>query len=233
VANSATGARIHTLTSPAELRAMTALLLLAPPTPMLFQGQEFAASAPFLYFADHTPALASVVDRGRRQFLAQFPSLARPAMQRVLARASDPTTFERYKLDWRERDQHQESYALHQDLLQLRHTDPAFSQQRADLMHGAVLADQAFVLRFFCGHGDRLLVVNLGGDLALRPVPEPLLAPPADADWQHVWSSEHPQYGGQGCGQVYKAGVWHLPARSAHVYSAAATQGTAAVPRDS
>jgi maltooligosyltrehalose trehalohydrolase len=232
VANSATGARLHTLTNPAEFRAMTALLLLAPPTPMLFQGQEFAASAPFLYFADHTPELASVVDRGRREFLAQFPSIAQPAMQRILARASDPATFERCKLDWRERDTHQEIYVLHQDLLRLRHTDRAFSQQRADLMHGAVLADKAFVLRFFCGQGDRLLVVNLGGDLALRPVPEPLLAPPEDADWQHVWSSEHPKYGGQGYGQVYNAGVWHLPARSAHVFSAAAMKATEAAPQD-
>ena len=52
LANSARGQRIHQLTSPGRLRAMTALLLLAPQTPLLFQGQEFAASSPFLYFND-------------------------------------------------------------------------------------------------------------------------------------------------------------------------------------
>ena len=51
VANTARGERCHQLTSPGRYRAMTALMLLAPGTPMLFQGQEFAASAPFLYFA--------------------------------------------------------------------------------------------------------------------------------------------------------------------------------------
>src|SRR5262249_20240422 len=53
VANSGRGQRCHQLTSPGRFRAMTALFLLAPGTPMLFQGQEFAASSPFLYFADH------------------------------------------------------------------------------------------------------------------------------------------------------------------------------------
>src|SRR5206468_6144294 len=53
VANSAYGMRGHQLTSPGRWRAMTALLLLMPGTPMLFKGQEFSASAPFLYFADY------------------------------------------------------------------------------------------------------------------------------------------------------------------------------------
>ena len=53
VANSARGYRLHRLTSPGRYRALTAFLLLAPGTPMLFQGQEFAASSPFLFFADH------------------------------------------------------------------------------------------------------------------------------------------------------------------------------------
>ncbi|HEV3496357.1 MAG TPA: malto-oligosyltrehalose trehalohydrolase, partial [Actinomycetes bacterium] len=72
IANSGRGLRAHQLTSPGRYRAMTALMLLAPGTPMLFQGQEFAASAPFLYFADHKPDLAKLVHRGRREFLSQF-----------------------------------------------------------------------------------------------------------------------------------------------------------------
>ncbi|HEY2147630.1 MAG TPA: alpha-amylase family glycosyl hydrolase, partial [Pirellulales bacterium] len=74
VANSARGERLHGLTSPGRLRAMTALLLLMPQTPLLFQGQEFAASSPFLYFNDcgGDPAVAA----GRAKFLAQFRSYA-------------------------------------------------------------------------------------------------------------------------------------------------------------
>ena len=52
------------MTSPGRLRAMTALLLLAPGTPMLFHGQEFASSSPFYYFADHEPDLANQTPGG-------------------------------------------------------------------------------------------------------------------------------------------------------------------------
>src|SRR5262249_45066056 len=61
VANSASGRRVHELASPGRTRALTALLLLAPSTPMLFQGQEFAASSPFVFFADHKTGLAAAV----------------------------------------------------------------------------------------------------------------------------------------------------------------------------
>ena len=76
IANSSAGARAHKLTSPGRYRALTALLLLAPDTPMLFQGQEFASSEPFYYFADHNPILAKQIHDGRAKFLAQFRSMA-------------------------------------------------------------------------------------------------------------------------------------------------------------
>ena len=59
VANSLSGKRIHELGHPGAVRALTTLLLLGPWTPLLFQGQEFGASSPFLYFADHGPDLAA------------------------------------------------------------------------------------------------------------------------------------------------------------------------------
>ena len=90
VANSAYGKRCDALTSPGKLRALTALMLLAPGTPMLFQGQEFAASSPFLYFADHVPELAAQIRQGRAEFLAQFPSLATPEMQARVRRPRRP-----------------------------------------------------------------------------------------------------------------------------------------------
>src|SRR5437868_166944 len=65
VANAGSEARLHQRTSPGRYRAMTALLLLAPGTPLLFQGQEFQSSAPFLYFAEHNADLARAVAKGR------------------------------------------------------------------------------------------------------------------------------------------------------------------------
>jgi maltooligosyltrehalose trehalohydrolase len=214
VANSAFGARLHLLASPGRHRAMTALLLLAPGTPMLFQGQEFAASSPFLYFADYEPELAAAVRKGRMDFLRQFPSLATPEVQRLLADPADPRTFERSTLDLGERERHAEAYALHRDLLRLRTEDPAFRAQRT--VDGAVLGAEAFVLRFFARDGaDRLLVVNLGRDLHLQPAPEPLLAPPQGQRWETLWSSEHPRYGGAGTPPLETSEGWRIPGHAA------------------
>ena len=126
VANSARGLRLHRLSGPGRLRALTALTLLAPGTPMLFMGQEFAASSPFLFFADHPEELARLVRQGRAEFLKQFPSLVVYERQATLADPADPRTFERCKLDFTERQSHAEWYALHRDLLKLRREDPVF-----------------------------------------------------------------------------------------------------------
>src|SRR6185437_14287834 len=92
IANSAKGQRLHDLTTAGRYKAITALLLLAPGTPMLFQGQEFAASTPFLFFADQKKELAALVKDGRREFLAQWRSLDRPDL--AIADPANPATFE-------------------------------------------------------------------------------------------------------------------------------------------
>src|SRR5581483_6374906 len=98
------GARGHQVTSFGQYKALTALLLLAPQTPMLFQGQEYGASTPFLYFADHRPDLAALVKQGRAEFLEQFPSIAQSQSQFLLGAPQDRATFERCKLNHEERD---------------------------------------------------------------------------------------------------------------------------------
>ncbi len=217
VANSATGERVHALTSPGRWRAMTALLLLGPGTPMLFQGQEFAASAPFLFFADHNSRLAAQVRQGRAEFLAQFPVLDTPEARARLADPSDAATFARCKLDPAERERHAAAVALHRDLLALRCGDPAFAQTLPPALDGAVLGQEAFVLRFFAAAGDRLLVVNLGRDLALSRMPEPLLAPPENCRWDVLWSSDDVRYGGAGTARWPAEGGWTLPGHAALV----------------
>jgi maltooligosyltrehalose trehalohydrolase len=218
IANSGRGLRCHQLSSPGTYRAITALMLLAPGTPMLFQGQEFAASSPFFYFADHASELGQQVSRGRREFLKQFANLALPEMQAAIPEPTDPTTFERSKLDVSERQKHTEIYALHRDLLRLRRQDPVLHAQRPGGLDGAVLGTETFVLRFFGTHGDdRLLVVNLGINLHLDPAPEPLLAPPEHRVWETLWSSEDPRYGGMGTTPLDTEENWQIPGHAAVV----------------
>lgn len=218
VANSGSGLRCHQMTSPGRYRAMTALLLLGPNTPMLFQGQEFAASTPFLYFADHEPELARSVREGRAEFLRQFPSAATPESQAALDDPGDPETFRRSMLDWSERERHANVYELHRDLLRLRREDPAFAAQQPRGVDGAVFGPRAFVLRYFRPDGlDRLLLINLGRDLPLDPAPEPLLAPPEGMVWTVHWSSEDRRYGGLGTPPVETEENWRLPGEAAVV----------------
>ena len=222
IANSLRGLRLHRLTSPARYRAMTTLLLLGPGTPMLFQGQEFAASAPFFYFADHAPELAKRVADGRKKFLQQFASITRPESTRFLCDPESEETFRMCKLDPSERERHVADYRLHRDLLRLRRSDPVFRLPRTRGVDGAVLGPEAFVLRFFGGpHGDRLLLVNLGLDLKLESVAEPLLAPLPNATWNLHWSSEAPEYGGNGTPTIVDGG-WRIPGETALVLMPAA-----------
>ena len=214
VANSAFGRRLHQVSAPGRLRAMTALLLLVPGTPMLFQGQEFASSAPFLYFADHKDELREPITNGRREFLGQFLSLRDPEVLAALAPPMDEETFMRSKLDPAERERNVEAVALHTDLIAIKRGDPVIgrSETRVD---GSAVSPELLVLRYFGGvAGDRLLVVNLGCDIELAPISEPLLAPPAGA-WTLSWSSEFVRYGGNGTPTIYEDGRWRLPGEAA------------------
>ena len=177
---------------------MTALLLLGPNTPLLFQGQEFGSSKPFYYFADHNDDLNKLVHSGRKEFLEQFPRLSSKEAKSYIPDPSNPMTFTRCKLDFSEKERHAHYWALHLDLIKLRKQDPVFSRMSELTVDGAVLNENAFILRYFGKEHERLLLINFGPDLIYNPAPEPLLAPPAGMKWSLLWSSEAPVYGGEG-----------------------------------
>jgi maltooligosyltrehalose trehalohydrolase len=229
IANTGRGVRIAQAAAPGDARALTALLLLMPGTPMLFQGQEFATSSPFTYFADHKPGLAVQVRRGRAAFVAQFPNLAEPEMAESLPMPDAFGAFRACVLDHEEatRAPHDEALALHRDLLQLRARDGVFANPRVGCLDGAVLTESALALRFFGGDsGDRLLLVNLGRDAMLPSPAEPLLAPPSGASWRVQWSSEDHLYGGDGTPPIETDDGWFLPAHAAVVLASHAEAGT-------
>ena len=218
IANSGRGQRLVDLADAGRLRAATALLLLSPGTPMLFQGQEWGSTNPFLFFADLSDDLRAPVAKGRREFLSQFPSLA--SVQ--LAQPHSEKTFAESKLDWAERDHNEQWLRLHRDLIALKKNDAVLNKEGADGLDTATLSEEAFLIRYRSPAGeDRLLLFNFGIDLSPRIFPDPLLAPPEGKSWHQVWSSEDPLYGGGGVRACQTTdGVWHLPGHAAVLLTA-------------
>ncbi|HSN29285.1 MAG TPA: malto-oligosyltrehalose trehalohydrolase, partial [Kofleriaceae bacterium] len=112
-----------------KLAAATTLLYFLPMTPLVFQGEEWGASTPFLYFTDHDRELGKLVSNGRREEFGKFAAFADPAVRERIPDPQAPQTFERSKLDWSERDkgEHARMLALHTQLLRLRREDPVLS----------------------------------------------------------------------------------------------------------
>ncbi|MDP3215104.1 MAG: malto-oligosyltrehalose trehalohydrolase, partial [Deltaproteobacteria bacterium] len=110
--------------------AASAVLLFLPMTPLLFMGQEWAASTPFRYFTDHEPELGALVTAGRREEFKHFRAFSDPA---AAARIPDPQaaeTFARSRLRWDERgaEPHARVLALYRALLALRRADPVLRE---------------------------------------------------------------------------------------------------------
>jgi maltooligosyltrehalose trehalohydrolase len=171
IGNRATGDRISATLSPGLLRVGATLLLTSPFTPMLFMGEEWAATAPWQYFTSHPePDLAEAVATGRRREFASH-GWAETDVPDPQARA----TFERSKLDWAERDKpgHREMYDLYRRLIALRRSRSDLSDPRLDrvqIWHG----DRYLVMR----RGDCAVAVNLAPTaqrVSLRAVPRSVL----------------------------------------------------------
>ena len=126
VGNRAAGERLAALVDEGRLKAAAALLLTTPFTPLLFQGEEWAASTPFLYFTDHAdPELGKAVAEGRRREFAAF------GWNREVPDPQDSGTFERSKLDWDEVDEpyHRGMLEWYRGLIALRRRLPAVAQR--------------------------------------------------------------------------------------------------------
>ncbi|WP_203919901.1 malto-oligosyltrehalose trehalohydrolase [Rugosimonospora africana] len=151
IGNRAAGDRISALVPESLLRVGATLLLTGPFTPMLFMGEEWAASTPWQFFTSHPePELASAVASGRRREFAEhgWPDADVPDPQ-------DPATFARSKLDWAELDRpgHREMLAFYRRLIALRKAWPDLSDPRLD--------------RIRVHHGDRYLTIRRGSIVVL------------------------------------------------------------------
>jgi maltooligosyltrehalose trehalohydrolase len=189
--------------------------------PLLFMGQEFHSTAPFLFFADHQEPLRTQVRDGRRDFLAQFPGVASTDGMQVLPDPGDEQAFLRSKLDWSQCNEANVALRLHRRLLALRRDDPVLRRRGGGGFDGAVLPGAALLLRWFdAAQADRMLVVNLGTEVQGQPMPEPLLAPPRGRRWQVIFCSEHADFGGSGSVDPQRDGPWRLPGQCAILLAA-------------
>jgi len=216
VANSLHGHRMTEKSDAGLVRALTALYLLSPQTPLIFMGQEFASSSPFLFFADHHLKLRVDIFKGRKEFLSQFPSIL--IQQDQILDPCDEAAFYQSKLNFKERTRNQTTYNLYKDLLKIRREDEVFNRQDRSIIDGDVLADLAFCLRYRTQISDRLMLINLGQDVELESLPFPLLAPLAHKPWKFFWSSEDIRYDGGGVVNAFHKRKLIIPANSLQIY---------------
>ncbi|MCX3062745.1 malto-oligosyltrehalose trehalohydrolase [Streptomyces beihaiensis] len=170
VGNRAQGDRLAATVSPGLLACAATLVLTGPFTPMLFMGEEWAASTPWQYFTDHTdPALADAVRKGRRREFA-----AHGWAEEDVPDPQDPATRERSCLDWAERESgdHARVLAWYRELIALR-------RARADLRDPDMAAvkvahdEQARWIAY--RRGDLRVAVNLSGTAVSIPLGRPVL----------------------------------------------------------
>lgn len=116
------GDRLHHGIAPAAYRALSLFLCLTPYTPLLFMGQEWGASSPFLYFTDMPDELGAKILEGRKRELLETHFAVDSADAERMPNPQDPKTFLRSKLDWNEiqKDEHQRLLRLYRSGLKLR-----------------------------------------------------------------------------------------------------------------
>lgn len=199
IGNRALGERLNQAIGLDAYRAASTLLLLEPATPLLFMGQEWAASTPFLYFTDHNPELGRLVTEGRRREFASFTAFSGAEVPDPQARA----TFARSTLRWNERSAppHAGMLQLYRDLLALRRSEPALRERSRDSFVAVPLGVHALALRRTGGDQTMLLVVNLRGALQFDLAALPETRAPR-GDWRARLDSEDTRYGGRGPAQL-------------------------------
>ena len=170
IGNRAFGERIAALAPRDAVSAAAAIVLLAPAIPLLFMGEEWAASTPFRFFSDFGPELGRLVTEGRRREFAAWPAFADPTVRARIPDPQDPGTMHESILRWDERGDeiHAAAERLHRALLALRRraivprlASGAFGDG------GEPLARTAIRVRWRFGDGARLsLIANLGAQPA-------------------------------------------------------------------
>ncbi len=199
IGNRALGERLNHQIDLAAYRAASVLLLMAPETPLLFMGQEWAASTPFLYFTDHHAELGKLVTAGRRAEFQSFSAFSDPAARDRIPDPQAPSTFRASALAWDERldEPHASTLRLYRALLTLRRREPSL---RGGAPSYVAALDEATIAIRRDGPADTfLVVVRLKGAGATDLSRGLLNGRASDRDsragrWQLMLTSEDPAF---------------------------------------
>jgi len=161
IGNRAHGERLSQTVDLATYRAATALLLTLPQTPLLFMGQEWAATSPFLFFTDHHEELGRRVKEGRRREFKDYSAFADPAQLARIPDCQAEETFLSCKLDWSEpdREPHAGILRLYKAMLRLRQTEPALRPGRGGSCRATALDEDTLLIRRHVDGSPSLLAV--------------------------------------------------------------------------
>lgn len=213
VGNRPLGDRLHEGVRPEEYRALSMLFCLLPHTPMLFMGQEWAASAPFPFFTDLPGELGARMGENRRKEFASRNAHYPPDM---LAQMPDPkseATFRRAKLNWDERTvaPHTEILALYRECLRLRGRASVFQSPPRDVWQIAQLGDGTLGLRARDEQGDWLLLSSFAKAEEESLPNGDFLAPRRGRSWTPLLTSDERRFGGGGATVRTAPESWRIP----------------------
>jgi maltooligosyltrehalose trehalohydrolase len=221
VGNRAFGERLHHQLDLDRYRVASTLLLLLPYTPLIFMGQEFAASTPFLFFTDHSPALGRQVAVGRRREFSLYAAFADPQAASQIPDPQAEDTFRRSKLPLEEltRSPGVELQQLYRELLQLRQRDPVLSRQDRRQVQAQQVTPDVLLITWQDEHTPRVLLANFGVATTLPGSAwRDGLSP---STWQVLLDTQAPRFGGQGEPVSMPGGAIQLPACTAVVLAPA------------
>ncbi len=214
--NRAFGERLNHFVSPETYRAASALLCLSPYTPLLFMGQEWGASTPFLYFTDHNEELGRLIAEGRKKEMRRFPVFQKALTLHELPSPQAPETFQQSKLQWDEAERagHGACLRLYRKALQLRRDHEVFRPKDRASTQVAELPCGVLAIRAQSADDDWLVLCDLRGGHRCNLQDEPFTQPRGSGHWQTILSSNDPAFGGSdsvsydpACGKV----VFQIP----------------------
>jgi maltooligosyltrehalose trehalohydrolase len=231
VGNRAMGERLNQDIPMPVYRAISTLLLLSPYTPLLWMGQEWAATTPFQFFTNFPAELGRLVTEGRRNEFKAFAAYADPIARKRIPDPQAEQTFLGSQLRWEERSDalHRGVLALYTELLAMRRTEPALRARDRDHFAVTSLGDHALALRRSSPEsGAILVVINFEGDLKLPVEDNEVTSPPAGRRWTSSLWTEDERFGGPGSeARLEPAGLLVVPSPGAVVLCSGNSEGNA------